>query len=171
MVRTLIAAGMTLVASAASLHLESNDIVAGHAIPKVFMARACGGQNRSPSLAWTGAPHGTTSFAIIMHDPDAPIPGGFYHWVLYNLSRGTHRLEPNVRLAADQIGQTSAGRAEYHGPCPPPGPAHHYTLTVYALDLSRVSATSPLRGAELERQIDGHVLARGVLEATASTGP
>jgi hypothetical protein len=171
MVRALLAAGITLVASTAWLHLESNDTVAGHAIPKIFMARACGGQNRSPALAWSGAPRGTASFAIIMHDADAPIPGGFYHWVLYNLPSGTHRLEPNIKLAADQIGQTSAARAEYHGPCPPPGPAHHYVITVYALDLSRISATSPLRGAELERRIDGHLLARGVLEATAATSP
>jgi Raf kinase inhibitor-like YbhB/YbcL family protein len=171
MIRTLLAAGLTLVAATAGLHLESNDIVAGHAIPKVFMARACGGTNRSPSLAWSGAPHGTASFAIIMHDADAPIPGGFYHWVLYNLPSQMHGLEPNVQLAADQIGQTSAARAEYHGPCPPPGPAHHYVITVYALYLSHVSAPSPLRGAELERMIEGHVLARGVLEATASTSP
>lgn len=153
-----------------SLHVESGDVVAGRAIPKVFMARQCGGDNRSPSLAWTGAPPGTASFAIVMHDADAPIPGGFYHWVLYNLPSGTHRLDSNVALAEDQLGETSAARAEYHGPCPPPGPAHHYTITVYALDLRRIAAASPLTGAQLERRIDGHVIARGVLEATASNG-
>jgi Raf kinase inhibitor-like YbhB/YbcL family protein len=166
-----LAAAITLVASTAWLHVGSNDIFAGHAIPKVFMARECGGKNRSPSLAWSGEPHGTASFAIVMHDSDAPIPGGFYHWVLYNLPSRTHRLEPDVKVAADQLGQTSAGRSEYHGPCPPHGPAHHYTITVYALDLSRVSAATPLTGSELERSIDGHVLARGVLEATAATDP
>jgi hypothetical protein len=171
MTRALIAAAITLVASTTSLYVGSDDIIAGHAIPKVFMARQCGGENRSPSLAWSGAPHGTASFAIVMHDADAPIPGGFYHWVLYNLPGGTHRLEPNVKVAAGQLGQTSAARTEYHGPCPPPGPAHHYTITVYALDLARVSAATPLRGPQLERSIDGHVLARGVLEATAATSP
>ena len=135
------------------------------------MATQCGGKNRSPSLAWSAPPHGTASFAIVMHDADAPIRGGFYHWVLYNLPSGTHRLEPDVKVAADQLGQTSSGRAEYHGPCPPPGPAHHYTITVYALDVSHVSAATPLTGSELERSIEGHVLARGVLEATAATDP
>jgi Raf kinase inhibitor-like YbhB/YbcL family protein len=171
MTRTLMAATITLVASTVWLHVGSNDIVAGHAIPKVFMARQCGGENRSPSLAWSGAPHGTASFAIVMHDADAPIPGGFYHWVLYNLPGRTNRLEPDVKVAAGQLGQTSAARTEYHGPCPPPGPAHHYTITVYALDVSHVSAATPLTGSELERSIDGHVLARGVLEATAATKP
>lgn len=171
MIRASMAAAITFVASTAWMHVGSNDIIAGHAIPKVFMARQCGGKNRSPSLAWSGAPHGTASFAVVMHDPDAPMPGGFYHWVLYNLPSGTHQLEPDVELAADQLGQTSAARAEYHGPCPPPGPAHHYIITVYALDLSRVSAPTPLTGSELEHSIDGHVLARGVLEATAATSP
>jgi Raf kinase inhibitor-like YbhB/YbcL family protein len=169
--RALVAAAITLVASTAWLHVGSSDIIAGRAIPKVFMARECGGNNRSPSLAWSGAPHGTASFAIIMHDADAPIPGGFYHWVLYNLPSGMHRLEPDVKVAANQLGQTSAARTEYHGPCPPPGPAHHYTITVYALDLSRVSAATPLTGSALERRIAGHVLARGVLKATAATNP
>ncbi|MGA7201180.1 MAG: YbhB/YbcL family Raf kinase inhibitor-like protein [Candidatus Cybelea sp.] len=171
MTEALMAGVVSLVASTVWLHVGSSDIIAGHAIPKVFMARQCGGQNRSPSLAWSGAPDGTASFAIVMHDADAPIAGGFYHWVLYNLPSRTHRLEPDVKVASDQLGQTSAGRTEYHGPCPPPGPAHHYTITVYALDLSRVSAPAPLTGPELERSIDGHVLARGVLEATAATNP
>jgi len=63
-----------LVASTLWLHVGSNDIVAGHAIPKVFMARQCGGETASLAcLEW--APHGTASFAVVMHDADAPIPG------------------------------------------------------------------------------------------------
>jgi len=41
----------------------------------------------SPALSWRGQPEGTRSFALICHDPDAPLvkPGGTYgfvHWVL-----------------------------------------------------------------------------------------
>ncbi len=151
------------------MHVESSDIAAGNAIPKVFMARQCGGENRSPALAWNGAPQSTQSFAIVMHDPDAPIPGGFYHWVVYNLPSRTYQLDPNVKLAQDQLGVTSGAHAEYHGPCPPPGPAHHYIVTVYALDVPHVAAAAPLTGPQLERTIQGHIVARGVLEATAST--
>ena len=37
------------------------------------------------NCTWADAPKGTESFALIVHDPDAPIPGGFFHWVVYNL--------------------------------------------------------------------------------------
>ncbi|HEY2474653.1 MAG TPA: YbhB/YbcL family Raf kinase inhibitor-like protein [Candidatus Cybelea sp.] len=169
MVRPLALAAVAVAASTASLQVQSSDVAAGHAFPKALMARDCGGSNRSPSLAWRGAPKGTKSFALIMHDADAPIPGGFYHWVVYNLASQTHGLDANAKLGSDQAGETSNGHAQYYGPCPPPGPAHHYTITVYALDVSRLAADTPLTGAALERQMEGHVIARGVLAATAST--
>ena len=50
-------------------------------------------------------------FAVIVHDADAPIPGGFYHWVVYNLAGDANRLAANVKLAADQLGVTPAREA------------------------------------------------------------
>ena len=58
--------------------------------------------NRNPQLAWSGAPAGTKSFAIVCHDPDVPSRGDdvnqegrvvprtlarvdFFHWVLVDL--------------------------------------------------------------------------------------
>jgi len=62
----------------------------------------CLGRNLNPQLAWSGAPAGTKSFAIICHDPDVPSKGDdvnqegrsvpaslprvdFFHWVLIDL--------------------------------------------------------------------------------------
>jgi Raf kinase inhibitor-like YbhB/YbcL family protein len=59
-------------------------------------------KNRNPHLAWSGAPAGTRSFAIVCHDPDVPSKGDdvnqegrivprslpridFFHWVLVDL--------------------------------------------------------------------------------------
>ncbi len=151
------------------MQITSSDFSAGGTIPRVFMATRCGGENRSPALSWTGAPPGTKSFALIVHDPDAPLAGGFYHWVVYNLPPQTNHFEANVKLAADQLGSTTAQKAEYHGPCPPPGPAHHYIFTIYALDLGHLDASKPLDGPGVESAIAGHILARGVLTGLAAT--
>ena len=76
------------------------------------MATDCGGRNRAPQLTWSGVPAGVKSFAFIMHDPDAPIAGGFYHWVVYNLPATARALGPGAPPDADQFGvRRSANRA------------------------------------------------------------
>jgi Raf kinase inhibitor-like YbhB/YbcL family protein len=162
------AASALLVAATATMQLRSADFAAGGVIPRPSMAAECGGANRSPELRWSSAPSGTKSLALTVHDPDAPVAGGFYHWVVYNLAASASELPAGVKLAADQLGQTTAGTSGYYGPCPPPGPAHHYIFTLYALDLARVGGDGALSGAQLEQRIAGHILARATLGATAS---
>ena len=55
----------------------------------------------SPVLSWRGQPEGTRSFALICHDPDAPLvkPGGTYgfvHWVLYGIPGSIAELPEGV---------------------------------------------------------------------------
>ena len=94
-------------------------------------------ENTSPALAWTDAPKGTQGFAIICHDPDAPLvtPKGMYgfvHWVLYNIPASIDSLEEGtVRFTT---GVNDAGKPGYTGPLPPPGHGkHHYYFWVLAL--------------------------------------
>jgi Raf kinase inhibitor-like YbhB/YbcL family protein len=168
MLRIIATLGIVLAAATPAMVLESRDFPPGGAIPSESMATDCGGQNRSPELAWTDAPKGAKSFALIVHDPDAPIPGGFFHWVVYNLPVTTHRLDADAKLAADQLGKTSRGGVGYYGPCPPPGPTHHYAFTLLALDVPRIPARAPLTASALGALVTGHVLARAVLQGTAS---
>jgi Raf kinase inhibitor-like YbhB/YbcL family protein len=168
MLRAVTALGVVVAAVTGAMQLRSSDFAAGGVVPQPSMATDCGGQNRSPALTWTAQPKGAKSFALVVHDPDAPIPGGFYHWVVYNLPAGTQRLVANVKLASDQLGETSLGKPGYYGPCPPPGPEHHYVFTLYALDLAHLAATAPLTAAQLEARIASHILARAALNATAS---
>ncbi|MBV9717770.1 MAG: YbhB/YbcL family Raf kinase inhibitor-like protein [Candidatus Eremiobacteraeota bacterium] len=159
--------GVLLAALNGTMQLRSADFSAGGVIPTRSMAVDCGGENRSPALSWSDAPKGTRSFALIVHDPDAPIAGGFYHWVLYNLPASSTALPAQAKLDAAQLGQTSRGQPGYYGPCPPPGPPHHYNFTLYALDVAHISAQTPT-ASQLEARFSGHVLARSVLTGIES---
>jgi Raf kinase inhibitor-like YbhB/YbcL family protein len=139
-------------------------------IPMSAVYTACGGQNRSPELHWQDAPAGTRSFALIVHDPDAPHPGGWYHWVLYDIPASTKRIAASFGMprehgtSAPGWGVNDFNDSAYDGPCPPPGRVHHYRFTLYALRVKSIPG-SHLTGPELERAMRGHVLA-----ATTVTG-
>jgi Raf kinase inhibitor-like YbhB/YbcL family protein len=145
--------------SATNFTLTSPAFPAGAAIP---VEDSCKGEDKSPPLAWSGAPAKTASFALIMDDPDAP--GGIWvHWVLWNVPAAEHSLGEAVEKSehlsdgAEQ-GQNSFHRLGYNGPCPPPGQIHHYYFRLYALDTKLDLAPGSSRGA-LDAAMKGHVLA------------
>jgi hypothetical protein len=45
----------------------------------------------SPALEWSGVSDGTKAFALVVHDPDAPLVDGFTHWVDMRDSGRYHR--------------------------------------------------------------------------------
>ncbi len=92
----------------------------------------------SPPLSWSGVPANAKTLALIVKDPDAP-RGTFIHWVIYNIPATATGLEANVprlaKLDDDALqGDNTLGKIGYMGPCPPPGPAHHYHFYLMALD-------------------------------------
>ena len=85
-----------------ALHITSPAFGEGGSIPAKF---TCTGQDISPALAWTGAPDGVRSYALIMDDPDAP-RGTWVHWVVFNLPgdrSACRRLWPGCRRAGHQL--------------------------------------------------------------------
>ncbi len=89
------------------------------------------GGNRIPRLTVTGLPEGTVELTVIVHDPDAPVPQGFTHWVLHGLAPAD---TVEVTAAAGRGGPNSLGETTYAGPFPPRGHGqHHYYFWVYAL--------------------------------------
>ena len=96
------------------------------------------GDDVSPALSWQGAPEGTKSFAVICHDPDAPLiaPGGTYgfvHWVLYNIPADVTSLAEGE--AAYTQGKNDFGKSGYGGPMPPNGHGtHQYYFWILSLD-------------------------------------
>jgi Raf kinase inhibitor-like YbhB/YbcL family protein len=149
-----------------TLSITSTAFFHGKPIPSNY---SCDGKGISPPLAWSGAPDGTKTFALIMDDPDAPM-GTYVHWVIYNIPSSAAGLPEAVskdaRLAnGSQQGPNSSGRAGYAGPCPPGG-THRYFFKLYALD-----AVLDLSGAgkeQLLKAMEGHILARGELMGTYS---
>jgi hypothetical protein len=109
----------------------------GGPIPR---AHTCDGADLSPPLTWAGLPAGTKQLALIMDDPDAP-GRTFVHWVLYQLPASVSGLASGFPRDAETVKPVPArqGVNDYpaighRGPCPPPGPAHRYIFTLYALD-------------------------------------
>lgn len=111
------------------LTISSPDFAALGRIPENYSAD---GGNEIPTIEISGAPHGTVEFALIVNDPDAPLPQGFTHWVVYGIPADAETLDtsaPGVRC-----GPNGMGVASYSGPQPPAGHGeHHYFFTVYAL--------------------------------------
>ena len=73
--------------NASEFKITSTSFVNGQTLPKgqIHSHFGCTGENTSPDLKWEGAPEGTKSFALIVHDPDAPRPTGWYHWIVLNI--------------------------------------------------------------------------------------
>jgi Raf kinase inhibitor-like YbhB/YbcL family protein len=121
----------------------------------------CVGENVSPALSWSNPPAGTKSFAIFMFDPEGRPPGGVSHWVAYGIPASvTGFAEGEVSKPSDKyVGGTSLMKLpNYFGPCTPPGPIHHYTLTLMATDLDPKALAAGLDRAEAMKALDGHVL-------------
>jgi Raf kinase inhibitor-like YbhB/YbcL family protein len=94
------------------------------------------GEDASPALAWSNVPDGTRSFAVICHDPDAPVVSagsyGFVHWVLYNVPGSATGLAEGSGDGA--TGPSDFGKPGYGGPMPPNGHGtHRYFFWVLAL--------------------------------------
>jgi len=131
----------------------------------VYNEGGCTGQNRSPELHWSAVPARTKSFVVIVHDPDAPVPGGFDHWFAYNIPASRHELSEAEALGPDQQGTNGFDKREYDGPCPPPGKPHRYVFTLYALDVPRVG-DGGLSGRDLEHAMRGHILTSAHISGT-----
>jgi Raf kinase inhibitor-like YbhB/YbcL family protein len=137
------------------LKIRSPALGASGRIPK---RNAGDGENLSPPLEWSGAPKGTREFALVCHDPDAPLVHGFTHWVLYGIPADVNKLAEGQKPDLYTGGVNGTGKPGYIGPYPPNGHGtHHYFFWVYALDVP-LRLKPGLKMAELLESIDGHVL-------------
>ena len=148
-----------------SIKLTSTSFKESEPIPRQY---TCDGVNVSPPLEWSGLPKTAKTLAIIADDPDAPA-GTWVHWVLYNLRSDNIGMVENLP-ATDELkaggfqGKNDFGKIGYGGPCPPSG-THHYFFNIYALD-SELPLKAGATKAEVEKAMEGHVVAQGKLIGT-----
>ena len=155
--------------------LTSGDFTDGGTIAnaQVFNSWGFKGGNASPALSWSGAPAGARSFALMVHDPDAPTGSGWWHWVVYNIPATTSSLaagagDPQKKLMPAGVvqGRTDYGTVGYGGPAPPPGPPHHYHFRLYALKVEKLEVPADASAA----LIGFNVRAQSLGEAALLTG-
>lgn len=151
-----------------SFRLSSPAFAEGASIPR---KHSCEGDSLSPELHWSGAPAGTSSFALIVDDPDAPDPAHpkltFVHWVAYDIPTATTGLAEGAgngsMPAGSRTGMNGAHGAGFTPPCPPIG-RHRYFFKLSALDTT-LSLVNPDKKALLAA-MKGHVLAETQLMGT-----
>ena len=145
------------------LKLRSPSVEYHKRIPERYTAD---GEDVSPALEWSGTPDGTEAFAVVCHDPDAPLVDGFTHWVAYGID-GTATGLPEGGGDAT-LGLNSAGEAAYTGPAPPPDHGnHHYYFWLYALDAA-LNLPAGMTRRQLHEAIEDHVIEQARLVGTYS---
>jgi len=160
-----------------ALDLRSDDVKDGSRLTEPYLSGLFGvpgGQDRSPHLAWSGAPAGTQSYAVTMYDPDAPTAAGFWHWAVFDVPADVTGLPSDAGNGADgslpagaKTLRNDAGLARFLGAAPPEGHGdHRYYIAVHAVGVPTLDVGLDASPALLGFNLFTHALARGVIVAT-----
>jgi Raf kinase inhibitor-like YbhB/YbcL family protein len=179
---TTLAAATVLGASGASggvsaFELTSPDIKPNSTIgmKHVLNIMGCTGENISPALEWKNAPAGTKSFALLVHDPDAPTGGaGWWHWLVYNipadvtsLPQGAGKSDGSAMVKGAMQGTTDFGTPGWGGPCPPVGDKpHRYNFVLHALKVDKLDIPKGASASLVGFNVNANTIATAKLTAT-----
>ncbi len=147
----------------------------GGVIPDKY-TQAAGPTSPSPELKFSQVPMGTQSLVLLMHDPEPVLNKGskmdITHWLVWNSPATSTGLPEGMAQGElpDGTRQISLRSTGYMGPGAGPGPYHHYTFELYALDTKLdIPMPQPAQAADTRTAIvnamDGHVLGKAVLVA------
>jgi Raf kinase inhibitor-like YbhB/YbcL family protein len=145
----------------------------GGVIPDKY-TQAAGAVAPSPELKWSQVPMGTQTFVLLLHDPEPVLNKGskmdVTHWLIWNIPGTATGLKEGVAQGElpDGSRQVSLRGNAYMGPGAGPGPYHHYTFELYALDTKLDVAQGTPQEAAMTRvgvfnAMDSHVLGKAVL--------
>lgn len=144
-----------------TLQLISLDLTHNKTLPNTQVHDKYGyeGKNLSPQLTWANAPSNTKSYAIICHDPDAPRPTGWYHWLIVNIPKNINSIPQGGHIEGALETITDFQEPGYGGAAPPAGHGvHRYNFTIYALDVEKIDVTKDTPPTEVENIVKDHAL-------------
>ncbi len=158
--------------------LTSDDVADDTPLARAQWGSGGGGDDVSPQLSWSGFPAETKSFAVTIHDPDAPTGSGFWHWAVYNIPASVTSLAAGAGVeggaglpAGAAMLSNEMGGKSFTGAGPPPGTGtHHYNIVVHALDVGHLELNPASTPAILGFNAHFHSLARAVLVPIATAG-
>jgi Raf kinase inhibitor-like YbhB/YbcL family protein len=150
--------------------VTSGDVTDGQQLPTSAVHESAGGENVSPALSWSGAPEGTRSYVVTCFDPDAPVPGGFWHWIAVNIPASATELPSGAGADdANLPGNAFHVRNDfsawgYGGAAPPQGDGpHRYYFVVHAVDVERLDVDEDASAAVVSFNLAFHTLARAII--------
>jgi len=148
-------------AAPCSIHLTSPDFGDWAMMPRRFTQE---GENLSPPLHWENLPDGVAEMALVVQDPDVPLPDPAIHLIAYGLDPARNVAVGTLNAGGGHaLGKGSFGRVGYAGPRPIRSHGRHrYVFQLFALDRPLgLTGTPDLKA--LAAAMDGHVVARGEL--------
>lgn len=154
-----------------TLQIESSVFEHNGMIPSKY---TCDGENISPPLQIVNVPEQTISLALVMHDPDAKVAGGWTHWTIWNIAPDVNEIKENSVPSGATEGMTNFGKPGYGGPCPPrvemrkrvearpTDSVHHYHFILFALD-SIVTLNEKATKEDFEHFAEKHIIDKAVM--------
>jgi Raf kinase inhibitor-like YbhB/YbcL family protein len=143
--------------------LKANDVVPTRF---VYNHAGCSGENISPEISWSGVPASAKSLAVVVWDQDAPVSGGFYHWVIVDVPVETKKLGEGAGNVVSHKAPSGSiqlfndwGEPGYGGPCPPGNSRHRYHFILYALNAQRLPITARSKVSEATTAIKKSTIA------------
>jgi Raf kinase inhibitor-like YbhB/YbcL family protein len=153
-----------------NFQLTSPSFHHGAPIPQRHAGKRIGGKDLSPELAWTTPPARTVELALIMQDPDAPLPRPVMHISTLGIGHALSGLPEGGLADGSPVPGLkhgkNMGRLGYFGPTPVPshGP-HYYVFQLFALD-QPADLPPGSTGKQALAAIRGHVIGRARLDGT-----
>jgi len=154
--------------------LTSTDITDGQPLRR---AQTEEGGHIMPQLSWAGFPAQTKSFLVTIFDPDAPMPGAYWHWLTADVPVAVTRTaggqsskdDPHPFGPEAVYLPNTAGYVGFVGAAPPPGDrTHRYFVAVHALDVAHLDLPNgaDTQPADVAAAAVPHTIARAVIVGT-----